>query len=182
LLTEITGNDRQISAWVDFAFMRDEANASSREAALGHGVQVGRISARMSNSVADALRLDGHPSGAPHRHVSGADGGGRGRELGRAGRYVGELCGRTAVGGATLPSYPEVMRRAGGFEFDPTCERLIVEPVQHALVFFRGHHLFSRNVDTAAHGYEQEGMQSVGAQVAGQLENSWELMRVVTRD
>ena len=48
LLAQVAGQRRQIAAGENFAFVREEANAGSRQAAFGHGVHVAGMSAGMS--------------------------------------------------------------------------------------------------------------------------------------
>jgi len=52
LLAQIAGKRRQITAREDFAFMRDETHTGAGQAALGHGIHVARMTARMA-SVSD---------------------------------------------------------------------------------------------------------------------------------
>ena len=87
-----------------------------------------------------------------------------------------------AIGGFTLAHHAEIMRRAGGLQFDAAFQRLIVEPVQHPLVLFGSNHLLGGDIDAAAHRHQQEGVQRVGAQRARQVEHVGQLMRVVPRD
>ncbi len=74
------------------------------------------------------------------------------------------------------------MRRTGRLQLDVAGQRLIVEPVQHALVFFRSNHLLGGDIDTAAHRHQQEGVQRIGAQVAGQREHVGQLVSIVAGD
>src|SRR5271165_3460755 len=57
LLSEISGQGRQISTGIDFALMRDETHRGSGEAALGHGVHVGRMRSRVSDCVSYSMWL-----------------------------------------------------------------------------------------------------------------------------
>ena len=57
LLFQIPGQSRQISTGINLALMRNETDGGSGQASLGHGVHVGRMSARMSHGLADAMRF-----------------------------------------------------------------------------------------------------------------------------
>src|ERR1700741_1304841 len=94
-------------------------------------------------------------------------------------RDAGELLSSSAVGSSPLACHSEIMRSTGGLEFDPSPQRLIVEPIQHAFVVFRWNHLLSGDVDSTADGDEQECMQRVGAKISRQLKNIRQLTRIV---
>ena len=85
------------------------------------------------------------------------------RGMMRDGRSRYGLAG-ASVGCTPLPRYPEIMWRASRFQFDVAGQRLIVEPVQHALVLVRSNHLLCGNVHSASHRNQQERMQRVCAQ------------------
>ncbi len=74
------------------------------------------------------------------------------------------------------------MRRARRLQFNSALERLVIEPVQHLLVFLGRDHLLSGDVHAAADGNQQERVQGVGAQAARQVEHQRQLARVVARD
>src|SRR5271166_4498565 len=88
----------------------------------------------------------------------------------------------SAVGRTTLPCHTEIMWRAGGLQFNVPGERLIVEPVQHALVLVRRDHLLLSNVYSATHRNQQESVQRVCTQATREIEHSRQLMRIVSRD
>src|SRR5271166_5654813 len=64
LLAQIAGDRGQVPAREYFAFMRDEADAGSGEAALGHRVHIARMAARMAGVFCrrNSLRPQGNSS------------------------------------------------------------------------------------------------------------------------
>lgn len=78
LFLEISGEGGKISAGIHFALIGDEAHGGSGEAAFGHSVHIGGMSAGMTDSASDALGLEFDAGGAGHGHVDGPDGGGFG--------------------------------------------------------------------------------------------------------
>src|SRR4029077_367426 len=59
LLAQISGDHRQVTAGIDFALVRNETYSGSRQAALGHGIEVGRVTAGMSDGLAGSLGFQG---------------------------------------------------------------------------------------------------------------------------
>ena len=74
-----------------------------------------------------------------------------------------------------LPDHAEIVRRTCRLHLDATFERLIVEPVQHALVLFRRNHLFSSDIHSAADRHQQERVERVCAKRPCQFEHAAEV-------
>src|SRR5512133_3546990 len=81
------------------------------------------------------------------------------------------LIGGAAVSGTALARDAEVVRRTGRLQLDAALEGLVVEPVQHLLVFLGRNHLLGGNVDTATYRNEQERVQRISAQAAREIED-----------
>ena len=59
---------------------------------------------------------------------------------------------RSMLRHSPLPDHAEIMRSASRFQLNAAFQRAIVEPVQHALIFFRRNHLLGGDIDAASHG------------------------------
>ena len=81
-----------------------------------------------------------------------------------------------------LLAHAIVVRSASGFQFQPPLALPVVKPVQNLFVLVRRHHLLLGNVDPATHRHQQEGMESVHAQVQRQLQDGGQLVEVVPGD
>ena len=57
LFAQVARDHGQITAGIHFAFMRDEAHAGSGQAALRHGIEVGRMPSGVTDGLTDATWL-----------------------------------------------------------------------------------------------------------------------------
>ncbi len=126
-----------------------------------------------------ALWLEDNCVGSRHRHIGGTN---RRPMFDRA--IIAARCCRRFLPlfCAALTDDTEVVRRTRSLQLNVAILRAIVEPVQHALVFFWWHHLLACNIDSAADWNQQECMQRIRTQRACQVEHGWQLVSIVPGD
>src|SRR5581483_12004949 len=161
----VAGRGRQVPAGIHRPFVRDEADARSRQAAARHRRQrllTAGVARRRAVAVAHHLR---RRLGLRPRRDEGAA----------------EVAARAFVLEA-LRADAVVVRRARGLQIDRTVPRLLVEPVEHALVLVGRQHLGGRDLDPAPDRNEHEQMERVGAELQREVEHRRHFVDVVLRD
>src|SRR6516165_10694375 len=155
LLPQIAGDHGQVPARVNLSFVGDKAHSSTRKASLRHRTHVRRVTRRMAGVMTrgphETSGLDFNSRPAWHHHVGWTN---RGHALSVSTLRCTCLRGRlrrASFRRTPLTNHSKIMRRAGSLQFNFASERLVVEPVQHALVLVSRHHLLFCNIHSAAY-------------------------------